>query len=129
MSESGLVSWPADAEQATWGFAWQLMDGPDDEGIVILNAFYRGHLVFAKASLAGFRTHYPPVNRFGQRQDEYPIRDDLPYNNARPHDELMFQASAGNKLCPPDRRVCVASITSNGQHAILLQAYYSRGIG
>jgi hypothetical protein len=129
MSELGFVSWPSGVAHPTWTFDWQLMDGPDDEGIAILDASYQGRLVFAKASLAGFRTHYPPLNRFGQPQQEYKIRDDLPYNNARPHDELMFQAGAGNKLCPTDKRVCVASVTSGVRNGILLQAYYCKGIG
>jgi hypothetical protein len=82
MSESGFVNWPAASSQPLWTFSWQLMDGPDDEGIAILDAFYKQRHVFDKASLAAFRTHYPALNRFGQPQTEYKIRDDLPYNNA-----------------------------------------------
>ncbi len=129
MSESGYVNWADEAGLPVWSFRWQLMNCPDVEGIVILGALYRGRLVLAKASLAGFRTHYPPVNAAGQPQQEYKIRDPLPYEGTDPHADLMFELSPGNKACPNDRRVCVSAVTAYDHEGVILQAYYDKKIG
>ncbi|MFF4224324.1 hypothetical protein ACX9I7_09055 [Streptomyces sp. L500] len=103
MSESGRISWPA--QQPVWTFDWRLADAPDEEGIVILGAAYRGHQVFAKASLPSLRVRYEgPCG---------PYKDPLNYNNARP-----------TSRCPGSR-VCVYAYSSGGLRALSVESYHT----
>ncbi|CAN5905751.1 hypothetical protein BH24BAC1_BH24BAC1_20290 [soil metagenome] len=106
MSESGSVVWPSQAEPL-WQLNWRLADSPDEEGIVITRALYRGHQVFFKASLPSLRVQYD--GRCG------PYKDPLNYNNAQP-----------TSRCPTSR-VCVYSIVSNGLRGLTIESYHRIG--
>ena len=60
MSEVGTVIWPAPGEPI-WRFDWSLADSPDQEGVVISQAYYRGRKVFWKASLPSLRCSTTPT--------------------------------------------------------------------
>ncbi|MEV5509468.1 hypothetical protein [Streptomyces orinoci] len=106
MSESGQVSWPEG--QPLWTFDWRLADAPDEEGIVISRAAYRGHQVFAKASLPSLRVQYDG-DACG------PYKDPLNYDNSHP-----------TRHCP-GRRVCVYSYSGGGQRALSVDSYHTIG--
>ncbi|MFF5127009.1 hypothetical protein ACFY41_08685 [Streptomyces syringium] len=106
MSETGHIVWPG-AANPLWVFDWRLADAPDEEGIVILAAFYRGHRVFSKASLPSLRVQYHgPCG---------PFKDPLNYNNAHP-----------TTRCPRSR-VCAYSYTGAGRRALSVESYHTIG--
>lgn len=105
MSESGRIAWPAG--QPVWTFDWRLADSPDEEGIVVLRAAYRGHQVFAKASLPSLRVQYDgPCG---------PYKDPLNYDNSHP-----------TRRCPRTR-VCAYASGSGAQSALNLESYHTIG--
>ncbi|MEV4740621.1 hypothetical protein [Streptomyces sp. NPDC049555] len=105
MSESGRVGWPPEAP--LWTFDWRLADAPDEEGIVVLGAAYRGHEVFHKASLPSLRVQYSgPCG---------PYKDPLNYDNSHP-----------TSRCPGSR-VCVYSYTAGGLRALSVESYHTIG--
>jgi Cu2+-containing amine oxidase len=104
MSESGSVVWPS-ATEPLWRFNWRLSDSPDQEGIVISNASFRGRLLFYKASLPSLRVQY--VSSCG------PYKDPLNYNNAQP-----------TTSCPT-KRVCLYSYVSNGLRGLGVDSYHT----
>jgi hypothetical protein len=90
MSEAGSVIWPGPNEPL-WTFGWRLADAPDEEGIVVRSARFRGHQMFYKASLPSLRVQYDgPCG---------PYKDPLNYNNAQP-----------TSRCP-NSRVCLYTYT------------------
>ncbi|MFJ8635311.1 hypothetical protein [Streptomyces sp. NPDC093568] len=106
MSEAGHVAWPS-TTGPVWEFDWRLTDYPDQEGIVIRAARYRGHQVFYKASLPSLRVQYDgPCG---------PYKDPLNYNNAKPTGRC------------PGSRVCVYSYTSNGVRGLAVESYHTIG--
>lgn len=107
MAESGHVEWPS-SSNPIWRFNWRLADAPDEEGIVISQAYYRGHKVFWKASLPSLRVQYDG-NRCG------PYKDPLNYNNART-----------TSRCP-GRKVCVYSYWFLGFGGVVVESYHTIG--
>lgn len=106
MAESGSVTFPG-PDEPIWQFNWVLADAPDEEGIVISRAFYRGHQVWHKASLPIVRVQYDgPCG---------PYKDPLHYNNART-----------TSRCPTTR-VCVYTDTRDGVRGITLESYHRIG--
>jgi Cu2+-containing amine oxidase len=106
MAEAGSIVWPS-ASEPLWQFNWRLADSPDEEGIVISQARYRGHQVFYKASLPSLRVQYDgPCG---------PYKDPLNYNNSH--------TTSG---CPTTR-VCTLSYVSNGFRALQVQSYHTIG--
>jgi Cu2+-containing amine oxidase len=106
MSASGSVVWPSPAEPL-WRLNWNLADSPDEEGIVISQAFYRGHEVFYKASLPSLRVQYDgPCG---------PYKDPLNYNN-----------SQTTTRCPT-ANVCVYSYVSYGLRGLGVESYHRIG--
>ena len=106
MSASGSIVWPSPAEPL-WRFNWILADSPDEEGIVISSAFYRGHQVFHKASLPSLRIQYDgPCG---------PYKDPLNYNNTEP-----------TSRCP-SARVCTYSYVSGGVRGLGVESYHKIG--
>jgi hypothetical protein len=103
MSEAGSVTWPS-SQEPIWRFDWQLADYPDEEGIVIRAATYRGKQVFYKASLPSLRVQYD--GSCG------PYKDPLNYNNAQP-----------TSRCP-NSRVCLYSYVSNGLRGLSVESYH-----
>lgn len=104
MSESGNVVWPS-ANEPLWRFNWRLADAPDEEGVVITGAFYRGRQVFYKASLPCLRVQYDgPCG---------PYKDPLHYNNAK------------TTAACPSKRVCLYSYVSNGLRGLQVQSYHT----
>jgi len=101
MSEAGSISWPS---PAVWTFDWALADSPDQEGVVVRNAYFRGKKVLHKASLPSLRVQY--VQSCG------PFKDPLNYNNAQP-----------TSRCP-NTRVCVYSYVSNGLRGLSVESYH-----
>lgn len=101
MSESGHLN------QNNWEFDWRLADSPDEEGIVIRSARYRGRQLFYKASLPSLRVQYDgPCG---------PYKDPLNYNNAKP-----------TQRCP-NSRVCVYTYVSNGITGLAVESYHTIG--
>jgi hypothetical protein len=106
MATSGSIVWPS-ASEPLWQFNWSLADSPDEEGIVISQARYRGHQVFHKASLPSLRVRYDgPCG---------PYKDPLNYNNAKP--------TSG---CPTTR-VCTRSYVASGFRGLEVQSYHTIG--
>jgi hypothetical protein len=103
MAESGSVVWPSTAEPL-WAFQWFLADSPDEEGVVIRQAEFRGRKVLHKASLPSLRVQY--VQSCG------PFKDPLNFNNSRP-----------TTRCP-NSRVCVYSYVSNGVRGLGVESYH-----
>jgi hypothetical protein len=100
---SGSIVWPSPSEPL-WRFNWMLADSPDEEGIVISQAYYRGHQVFYKASLPSLRVQYDgPCG---------PYKDRLNYGN-----------SQTTSRCPTDR-VCIYSYVSNGLRGLGVESYH-----
>jgi Cu2+-containing amine oxidase len=111
MATSGSIVWPS-ASEPLWQFDWWLADSPDEEGLVISQARYRGHQVFYKASLPSLRVQY-----YGGGWGPY--KDPLNYNNAKP-----------TSWCPTSQttRVCTYSyVDSNGFRALVVQSYHEIG--
>ena len=106
MSEAGSVVWPSPSEPL-WTLDWRLADAPDQEGIVIRSARYRGHQVFYKASLPALRVQYD--GNCG------PFKDPLNYNNAQP-----------TSRCP-NTRVCIYSYVSGGVRGLGVESYHRIG--
>ena len=106
MSASGHVVWPSPADPI-WRFDWILADSPDQEGIVIRNASYRGRQVFYKASLPSLRVQYDGVCG--------PYKDPLSYTNAVP-----------TTRCPQSR-VCQYSYVAGGLRAICVESFHKIG--
>ena len=107
MGVSGQIIWPNPANPI-WQLNWRLADSPDEEGLVIRNAYFRGRQVFYKASLPILRVQYDG-NHCG------PYKDPLNYNNAQT-----------TSRCPNDK-VCVYQYTSNGVSALALESYHRIG--
>ncbi len=109
MATSGRVVWPSEANPI-WRFDWTLADSPDEEGIVIRDAFFHQHKVLYKASLPSLRVQYDsgttPVG---------PYKDPLNYGN-----------SQGTERCP-NERVCVYSYVSNGLKGLAVESYHLIG--
>lgn len=106
MAESGSIVWPSPGEPL-WQFNWRLANSPDEEGIVISQAYYRGRKVFWKASLPSLRVQYNgPCG---------PYKDPLNYNNAKTTSKC------------PTKRVCVYSYVSNGFRGLGLDSYHRIG--
>jgi hypothetical protein len=105
MSESGSIAWPS-AANPLWRLWYTLADPPDQEGIAIRQASYRGHQAFYKASLPSLRVQYDN-NGCG------PYKDPLHYANAHP-------LSGSNK-------VRVYTIWSFGLFGVALEAYHTIG--
>lgn len=108
MSASGHIVWPSSSEPL-WRLDWRLADTPDQEGIVISNAHYRGRQVFYKASLPSLRVQYDGYCP-GQ-----PYKDPLNYNNAQV-----------TSRCPA-ARVCIYSYVSNGLRGLGVESYHRIG--
>jgi Cu2+-containing amine oxidase len=107
MSEAGTVDWPSTTAGVRWHFDWRLADSPDEEGIVITSAHYKGHKVFHKASLPSLRVQYSgPCG---------PYKDPLHYNNAQP-----------TQRCP-NTRVCMYSYVSGGLGLLAVESYHRIG--
>ena len=106
MSASGNVIWPSPNEPL-WRLNWSLADSPDEEGVAITSAFYRGHQVFYKGSLPSLRAQYD--GRCG------PYKDPLNFNNAQP-----------TSRCPGSK-VCVYSYVSNGLRGLGIESYHRIG--
>lgn len=106
MSESGHIIWPSQ-DEPLWRLNWRLADSPDEEGIVISSAFYRGRQVFYKASLPSLRVQYD--GSCG------PYKDSLNYNNAHT-----------TSRCP-SARVCIYSYVSNGLRGLGIESYHRIG--
>jgi hypothetical protein len=104
MSESGMVKWPS-ATTPLWQFAYTLANHPDEEGIAITNARFRGRTVLFKGSLPSLRVQYN--SRCG------PYKDPLNYNNAKP--------ISGSK------KVKVYSIVSGGVSGVAVEAFHTIG--
>ena len=105
MSEYGTISWPAGSP--VWELNWALVDSPDQEGIVITQARYRGHQVFYKASLPSLRVQY--------NGSCGPYKDPLNYNNAKP------TSSSGSS------RVSTYTTGIWGYYGIVVEAYHTIG--
>lgn len=106
MSAFGSIVWPS-PNNPLWRFNWSLADSPDEEGIVISQAYYRGHQVFYKASLPSLRVQYDgPCG---------PYKDPLNYNDA-----------STTTRCPTSR-VCVYSYVSNGFRGLGVESYHRIG--
>jgi hypothetical protein len=106
MSEAGSVIWPG-PDEPLWTFGWRLADAPDQEGVVVRAARYRGHQMFYKASLPSLRVQYDgPCG---------PYKDRLTYNNAQP-----------TTRCP-NSRVCQYSYLSGGLRALGVESYHRIG--
>jgi Cu2+-containing amine oxidase len=106
VSASGSIVWPSQNEPL-WRLNWGLADSPDAEGIVISNAFYRGHQVFYKGSLPSLRVQYDgPCG---------PYKDPLNYDNAQT-----------TSRCPGSK-VCVYSYVSNGLRGLGIESYHRIG--
>lgn len=106
MSEAGSVVWPSAAEPL-WRFNWRVADSPDQEGIVIQSAHYRGHQVLYKGSLPSLRVRYNgPCG---------PYKDPLNYNNAQ-----------ATSRCP-GTRVCLYSYVSGGFRGLAVESYHRIG--
>ena len=80
MGESGHIVWPGPAERI-WELTWNLPDAPDQEGITISQARYRGHGAIYKASVPLLRVQY--AGACG------PYRIPLNYNSTRYADYTM----------------------------------------
>jgi Copper amine oxidase, enzyme domain len=112
MAQAGSVVWPS-ANEPLWRFNWRLADLPDEEGIVITDAYYRGYHVFYKASLPILRVKYDIDEDGGCG----PYKDPLCYNNART-----------TSRCPASR-VCLYSYVSNGLRALGIDSYHTGNPG
>jgi Cu2+-containing amine oxidase len=106
MSEYGTIAWPS-ASNPIWQLNWALADSPDQEGLAITQARYRGHQVFYKASLPSLRVQY--------NGSCGPYKDPLNYNNAQP------TSSSGSS------RVNVYTINVWGFSGIAVEAYHRIG--
>ncbi len=104
MSESGFVSWPS-AQNPLWQFSYTLADSPDQEGIVIRDAYFRGRKVLYKGSLPSLRVQYN--SQCG------PYKDPLNYNNAH--------AISGSK------RVKVYAVVSSGIAGVAVESFHTIG--
>jgi hypothetical protein len=103
MCEAGTVVWPSSPEPL-WTFDWRLADSPDQEGVVIRSARFRGRQVFYKASLPSLRVDYS--GKCG------PFKDPLNYNNAQ-----------ATSRCPGSR-VCTYSYVSGGFRGLAVESYH-----
>jgi Cu2+-containing amine oxidase len=107
MSEAGTVDWPSTTTGVWWHFDWRLADSPDEEGIVITSAHYKGHKVFYKASLPSLRVQYSgPCG---------PYKDPLNYNNSQP-----------TQRCP-NSRVCMYNYHTSGLAMLVVESYHLIG--
>jgi Cu2+-containing amine oxidase len=106
MATGGSIIWPSPGEPL-WRLNWRLADSPDEEGIVVSQAFYRGRQVFYRASLPSLRVQYD--GSCG------PYKDPLNYNNAQT-----------TQRCPTSR-VCVYSYVSNGLRGLGIESYHRIG--
>jgi len=104
MGTSGSIVWPS-APEPIWQLNWHLADSPDEEGIVISRARYRGHTVFYKASL--------PVLRVQYSGSCGPYKIPLSYDTTRESD-----------YCP-GTRVCIYSYVDQGYRAFSIEALYA----
>jgi hypothetical protein len=107
MSEYGSVVWPSSSEPI-WTLNYSLEDAVKPEGIAVTSVNYRGHRVFAKASLPSLRVQYD-ANFTG------PYKDPLHYGNA--------QFTSGS----PTKKVSVYSYTSGGLRCLVLESFHQIG--
>jgi hypothetical protein len=106
MAEYGSVVWP-DPGWPLWRLSWGLADSPDQEGIAITQAYFKGHQVFYKASLPSLRVQYSgPCG---------PYKDPLSYSNAR----LTWPWSTG--------RVRTYTIWGGWMLGLVVEAYHTIG--
>lgn len=106
MAASGSIIWPS-ANNPIWKLNYHLADGPDEEGIVIRDAYFRNRKVFYKASLPSLLVQY--VAGGG------PYKDPLNFNNA------VQTAQSG-----PDR-VHIYTYQSNGIWGLAIESYHTIG--
>lgn len=104
MSEAGSIVWPSPSEPL-WRLNWSLADNP--EGVVISQAYYRGHQVFYKASLPSLRVQYSgPCG---------PYKDPLTFGNSQTTRRF------------PNAHVGVYSYVSRGLHGLGIESYHRIG--
>jgi len=106
MAVNGSIIWPS-AANPVWKLNYRLADAPDEEGIVIREAFYKGKKAFYKASMPSLRVQYD--GNCG------PYKDPLHFNNALP-----------TSRCP-NNKVCIYSYQSGGLWALCIQSYHTIG--
>src|SRR6266496_979010 len=104
MSGAGSIVWPSPSE-SLWRLNWSLTDNP--EGVVISQAYYRGHQVFYKASLPSLRVQYSgPCG---------PYKDPLTFGNSQTTSHF------------PNAHVGVYSYVSNGLRGLGIESYHRIG--
>jgi hypothetical protein len=125
-NESGFFPNSPATAASPWRFGWWFNAKPDQEGIVLADVHFNGHLVLRKASLPRLLTHYNPdvpVGYGGPDPDVYLVTKAGAFSDGLHNDSDITYPG----LNPP-KVVSVFTGTDNGMNAVFLQANFHIGL-